>query len=134
MFSRTFRTVAWLVAAVYLLDGVLAGAAHVHGPLEGACCPTVAASEETHSHHGCSHGHRHAPAEKTTVSHEQAPVAPQHEHCTACRYSSLSARPIALVILPALTTEVEFVAPAAPVRRAVKIVSRCRSRAPPAVA
>ena len=135
MFFRSFRTTGWLIAAVYLLDGVLAGAAHVHGPLDSHnhCQTTQAATP--HSHHECGHSHHHVTTEPAATHSHDVPAAPhQHDDCAACRYSSLSAAAPALVALPEFPVALELVSVRAPSKPILKIVSRCRSRGPPAVA
>lgn len=132
MLACCFRPLVWLVTAVYLLDGVLAGAAHVHGPVcEEGACQSAEASE--HSHASCGHGHSHGP-EKSAAPAKDAPVHHEHQDCAACRYSTLSAPPPALAVLPELVAEVEFVPVLVPSRPITRLVSRCRSRAPPVVA
>ena len=127
-----FQSITWLVAAVYLLDGVLAGAAHFHGHSHEK--PQQVAASPEHQDHGCPHGHDHH-APESTIPSEHAPAAPDHhDDCAACRYSSLQAQPVALAAPPEFGQALALVESVAPIFLVAKVPSLHLARAPPAAA
>src|SRR5688572_19360405 len=100
MNRASFKLATWLIAAIYLLEGVLAGAAHFHGHAHGTSSD-VAAHHQSHDEHACPHGHHHHAPPAVADEGEQVPASPHHhDDCAACRYSSLQAQPITIAALP----------------------------------